>query len=86
LVPESSSYLPGVLFGFQTYLALRWMMLRMILGEVASRNGFTWQLSLPMLGVDVDMLAYPLHQPTTHSYQVRGHSLSARRCPVLSLL
>jgi hypothetical protein len=35
LVPESSSYCPGVLFGYQEFLALRWKMLGMILGEVA---------------------------------------------------
>jgi hypothetical protein len=26
-------------------------------------------------GVDVDGLAYPLHQPTICSYQMRGHGL-----------
>jgi hypothetical protein len=35
-VPESSSYLPGVLFGSWAFLALRWLMPRMILREVAS--------------------------------------------------
>jgi hypothetical protein len=35
-VLESSSYLSGVLFGSQAFLTLRWTMLRMILGEVAS--------------------------------------------------
>jgi hypothetical protein len=58
-----------------------------VLGEVASRSGFTWQLSLPTWGggVDVDGLACPLHRHMTHSYQARGHGLFARRCPVLSL-
>jgi hypothetical protein len=37
------------------------MMSDTILGEVALRSGFTWQLSLPTWGVDVDGLAYPLH-------------------------
>jgi hypothetical protein len=36
-------------------------MLEMILGEVASRSGFTWWLSLPTWGVNMDGLAYPLH-------------------------
>jgi hypothetical protein len=40
-IRESSSYLPSVLFGSRAFLALRWMMARMILGEVASRKGFT---------------------------------------------
>jgi hypothetical protein len=48
-----------------------------ILGEVASRLGFTRRLSLPTWGGggDVDGLAYPLHHPTVHSYQMRGHDL-----------
>jgi hypothetical protein len=33
-------------------------------GEVASR-----------LGIDADGLAYPLHQPTAHRCQTRGHGL-----------
>jgi hypothetical protein len=35
--------------------------------------------------VDVDGLAYPLHQPTVCSYQSRGHGLPARHHLVLSL-
>jgi hypothetical protein len=34
-VLEPSSCLPGVLFGSQAFLAMRWMMSGMILGEVA---------------------------------------------------
>jgi hypothetical protein len=49
-VPECSSYLPGVLFGSQTFLALRWMIPEMILGGIASRSDFTWRLYLPMWG------------------------------------
>jgi hypothetical protein len=60
-VPKSSSYLLDVVFGSQAFLTLRWMMLEMILGEVASQSGFTWWLSLPTWGVNVDGLAYPLH-------------------------
>jgi hypothetical protein len=45
----------------------------MILGEVASRCGFSWLLSLPTLGVDVDRLVYPLHQFIVCSYQMMGH-------------
>jgi hypothetical protein len=56
-----------------------------VLGDVASRRGFTWLLSLPTWGVDLDGLAYPLHHPTTHSCQSRGHDLAARCCLVLSL-
>jgi hypothetical protein len=67
-VLESCSYLPGVLFSSRAFLVLRWTMPRMILGEVASRSGFTWWLSLPMWGVNVDGLACPLHQPMAHSY------------------
>jgi hypothetical protein len=49
-VPESSSYLPGVLFGSRAFLALRWTMPGMILGEVALQSGFTWWPSLPTWG------------------------------------
>jgi hypothetical protein len=42
--------LTGVLSGFRTFLVLRWTSPGMILGEVASRCGFTWCLSLPMWG------------------------------------
>jgi hypothetical protein len=34
-VPESSSYLPGVLFSSWAFLVLRWMMPGMVLEEVA---------------------------------------------------
>jgi hypothetical protein len=30
---------------------------------------------LSHVGVDVDGLAYPLHRPTVHSYQMKGQSL-----------
>jgi hypothetical protein len=56
-----------------------------ILGEVASRSGFTWRLSLSTWGVNVDGLAYPLLRPLARSFQVSGQGLSARCCPVLSL-
>jgi hypothetical protein len=46
----------------------------MVLGEVLRGVGFTWLLSLPMWGVNVDGLAYPLHRPTTYSCQSRGQS------------
>jgi hypothetical protein len=82
LVPESSSYLPGILFGSREFLALRWSMPRTILREVASQSGFTWRLCLPMWGSDVDGLASPLHRPMAHSCQARGHVLSARCCLV----
>jgi hypothetical protein len=85
LVPESSSFLQCIVFGSRAFLALRWTTPGMILGAVASRSGFTWRLSFPTWRVDVEGLAYPLHRPMTHSYQVRGHGLSARRYPVLSL-
>jgi hypothetical protein len=49
------------------------------------QSGFTWKLSLPTWGVDVDGLAYPLYRPMAHRCQARGWSLSARHCPVLSL-
>jgi hypothetical protein len=73
-VLESSSYFSGVLFSSRAFLALRWMMHGMILGEVASH-----------VGVDVGRLAYPLHRPMARSFLVRGLGLSDRRCPVLSL-
>jgi hypothetical protein len=60
-------------------------MLGMILGEVASQSDFTWWLSLSKWEVDVDGLDYPLHWPTAHSCQARGHGLSTRCYPVLSL-
>jgi hypothetical protein len=46
----------------------------MVLGEVLHGVGFTWLLSLPMWGVNVDGLAYPLHLPTACSCQLRGQS------------
>jgi hypothetical protein len=86
LVPESSSYLLGVLFGSWAFLELRCTMPVTIHREVPLRSGFTWRLSLPMWrGVDVYMLACPLHRCMAHSCQARGHGLSAKRCPVLSL-
>jgi hypothetical protein len=54
-VPESSSYLSGIPFSSQAFLALRWMMSGMILGEVALQSGFTWWLSLPTWG---SMMSY----------------------------
>jgi hypothetical protein len=45
-----SSYLLGFLFGSRAFLVLRWTMPGTILGEVASRSSFTWQLSLPTWG------------------------------------
>jgi hypothetical protein len=47
----------------------------MIHGEVASRSDFIWQLCPPTSGVDVDKLAYPLHQPTICSCQAWGQGL-----------
>jgi hypothetical protein len=86
-IPEFSSRLSGVLFGSRAFLALRWMVPEMILGEVASRSGITWHLCLPTWGgVDVHELACPLRRPMAHSYLARGHGLSARRCPILLLL
>jgi hypothetical protein len=85
LVPESSSYRLDVLFGSQELLAVRWKMLGMILGKVASRSGFTWRLSLPTWGVDADEVAYSLHQRMACSCQAKGHGLSAKQCPILSM-
>jgi hypothetical protein len=74
-IPWPYSCLPGVLFGSRAFLALRWTVPEMILGEVASRCGFTWWLSLPTWGVDVDRLDYSLHRPTVCSSQTRGQGL-----------
>jgi hypothetical protein len=53
------------------------------------RGSFVKQLYLVAkpfhVGVDLDGLAYPLHRPTARNFQERGHGLSAKRCPVLSL-
>jgi hypothetical protein len=83
LVPESSSYLLSVLFG---------SLLNTEVDDARDdswRGSFTNRLYLAAkpshVEVDVDGLAYPLHRPMTHSCQVRGHDLSTRRCPVLSL-
>jgi hypothetical protein len=46
-LPWHSSGLSGVLLGFHGFLALRWTMPGTILGDVASRRGFTWLLNLP---------------------------------------
>jgi hypothetical protein len=59
-VLEPSSVLSGVSFGSRAFLT----------GLL--RGVFTWRLSLPMWGVDVDGLAYPLHRPTVRSRQPRG--------------
>jgi hypothetical protein len=75
----------GVLFGSRAPLALRWTTPGMILGEVALRSSFTWRLSLPTWGVNVDGLACPLRWHKVRSYHMRGHGLSARRCLVFSL-
>jgi hypothetical protein len=74
-LPWLSSCLLCVLFGSRAFLALRWTTLEMILGEVVSQCGFTWWLSLPTWGVDVDGLAFPIHRPTVHSCQMRGQGL-----------
>jgi hypothetical protein len=59
-LPWPSSCLLGVLLSSQVFLALKCKAPMMILEEVASRYGFTWWLSIPTWGVDVDELAYPL--------------------------
>jgi hypothetical protein len=86
-VPESSSCHPVVLFGSRAFLALRWMMPGIILGEVASRCLYvvTKPSHMGGEGADVDMLAYPLHRPTARSCQSRGLGLPARHHHVLSL-
>jgi hypothetical protein len=48
------------------------MMPEMILAEVALRSGFSWWLSLPTWGGDVDRLACPLHRLMAHSCQAWG--------------
>jgi hypothetical protein len=45
-----------------------------VLKDVIALLGFTWLLSLPMWGVDVDGLACPLHRPTVCGHQTRGQS------------
>jgi hypothetical protein len=58
---------------------------RTILGEVAS--GYLYLATKPShMGVDVDGIAYPLHQPTARSRQPRGQGLPARRRHVLSFV
>jgi hypothetical protein len=47
----------------------------MILREDAMRCGFTWRLSLPTQGVDVDRLACPMREPMVYTCQMRGHGL-----------
>jgi hypothetical protein len=59
-VLEPSSVLPGVPFGSRAFLA------RLL------HSVFTWQLSLPTWGVNVDGLAYPLHWPMVRSCQQKG--------------
>jgi hypothetical protein len=65
-------------------LAMRWVMPESVLGEIVS-----WCLCLAMtlshVGGEVDILAYPLHQPMAHSYLPRGQSLPVRHRPVLLL-
>jgi hypothetical protein len=50
------------------------MVLRTVLGDVIDSLDFTWLLSLPMWGVDVDGLAYSLHRPMVCSHQMREQS------------
>jgi hypothetical protein len=67
-----------------------------ILGiEVGDAHDDSWRCSFAKqlylaakpshIGVDVNGLACPLHWHMGHSCQSRGHGLSARRYPVLSL-
>jgi hypothetical protein len=59
------------------------MVPRMVLGDVVSLLDFTWLLSLPTWGVDVDGLAYPLHHPTVHGSQMRNRaSCLVLPCPI----
>jgi hypothetical protein len=74
-VLESSSGLSGILFSSRAFLVMRWL-----------QDVFTWRLSLPTWGADVDGLAYPLHQRTTHSYQLRGQGLPTRNHPISSFV
>jgi hypothetical protein len=49
-LPWHSSGLPGVHLGSRAVLALRWMISRMVLGDVASWRGFTCLLNLTTWG------------------------------------
>jgi hypothetical protein len=77
-VPESSSYLPGIL-GIEVDDPR----------DDSWRGSFMKQLylasKLSHVGVDVDELAYPLHQPIARSCLARGPGLFARCYPVLLL-
>jgi hypothetical protein len=39
----------------------------MVLGDIVASLSFTWLLSLPTWGVDVDALACYLHRPTVYN-------------------
>jgi hypothetical protein len=50
-VPWHSSGLPSVLLASREFLALRWTMPEMVIGDVASWRCFTWLLRLPTWGL-----------------------------------
>jgi hypothetical protein len=58
---------PGVLLSSQVFLALRWMTLKKVLGDVASWCWLYFAAKPSHVGVDVDRLACPLHHPTVCS-------------------
>jgi hypothetical protein len=67
-VHRGCTRLPGVLLGSR---ALRWTMLRMVLGDVASWHRLYLVAKPSHVGVDVDGLACPLHRAMACSRQTQ---------------
>jgi hypothetical protein len=68
---------PGVLLGSRVFLALRWTMPGMFLGDVASHRRLYLAAKPSHVGVNVDGLAYLLHHPTTCSRQTACNTVTS---------
>jgi hypothetical protein len=66
---------PGILLDCWVILALRWMTLEKVLGDVASWCWLYLAGKPSHVGVNVDGRAYPLHHLSACSRQTRGHDL-----------
>jgi hypothetical protein len=64
---EHLSWLLGFLLGSRAFLALRWMTLKAVLGDVVAWCQLYMDVKPSHVGVDVDELSCPLHRSTTCS-------------------
>jgi hypothetical protein len=63
----------GIILGSRVLLALSWMTLKKVPGDIASWHQLYLAAKPPHVGVDVDGLAYPVHHPMACGHQMRGH-------------